>query len=154
MKRDENYEPEMYPAGEPGSKAYARFYRRLTGAKLQFVDACSIEPPHWATDEANEEALRTEMARDGWRGRPLLVMRNPNAGRYRWKGLTGSHRRKVACARKMQVPVLVLDDRARRAVLASGVYMLYFAEGLQKAGLRRLTRIADLGGRRRSRWQT
>lgn len=67
-----------------------------------------VELRHKASDEKRIAKLR-ELMKDGWKGRPLLVMKN-DKGAY--EVLTGCHRAEVAMQLSIPIPVVIIPDDA------------------------------------------
>lgn len=74
--------------------------------EFEMIRTRSIYPPHSAENEEKVLALYASMQRDGWQGRPLLVVPSGDA----YQALTGSHRWKAADEAGIEeVPCVVVD---------------------------------------------
>jgi hypothetical protein len=79
--------------------------------KLKHIEVNHIEPRHSVTDHALVEQLKENMRKNGWCGRPLLVVnRNPSPDIPDYEGLTGAHRSAAAIDLKIPIPVVVLEQ--------------------------------------------
>jgi hypothetical protein len=75
-----------------------------------YVDKFLIEPVHEVRDRRLLHRLCTDMAKNGWTGRPLLV----ETVRGGWQAWTGSHRTWAArrVRRIEEIPIVLIDKRA------------------------------------------
>lgn len=72
----------------------------------------SVAVRHKATDQKRLAKLKESMERNGWHGRPLLVLTN-QTGVY--EAITGVHRAKVATQLHIPIPAVTIPEGALTA---------------------------------------
>lgn len=94
------------------------------------------------TDEKRLAELREEL-KDGWNGRPLLVIKN----RENYEVITGCHRASVAMEFGFRIPVVIIPEDAltakeKNGVLNGGIpYFTTMAEFFAKRGLNKAAEL-------------
>jgi len=84
--------------------------------RVILVSPKDIMPFHEEVDHSYTRKLASNMAKNGWTGRPLVVMDLPDGT---LKGLTGSHRVRAAVEAKLKlIPIIKLTSPERDAVVS------------------------------------
>jgi hypothetical protein len=94
------------------------------------VSAWQIDPRHEVTDRKHAENIIRSMKKNGWDGRPLLVIPiGEEDGKMRYKGITGSHRWYAAYRTDTPVPIVIADVDADVSFDRFGRIVLTVADG-------------------------
>ncbi|MBR2743409.1 MAG: ParB N-terminal domain-containing protein [Clostridia bacterium] len=80
----------------------------------EYIDPERVQTVNGVTDRKKYDALVSSFTRNGWDGRPLVVVENGNEG---YIALTGSHRIAAAREARINVPAIVLDNTEETARL-------------------------------------
>lgn len=84
--------------------------------RITWISPRDVTPFHEEIDPSHTRTLASNMAKNGWKGRPIVVMDLPDGT---LKALTGSHRVRAAVEAKLpEIPVVRLNARERNAVLS------------------------------------